>query len=82
MLAQSLHVLRADGRRRAGQEFAELAQCLLAWRELGLPAVLFDVFCQFPIVGVRTEILPVSFDSIEAVLSPEKYIAKHLALCT
>jgi len=34
------------------------------------PVVMLDLFCQFGMPGYETEILSVSFDSIEAVVRP------------
>jgi hypothetical protein len=61
----------------AGDEFRELGERLLARRELGAPIVVLDVLGQLGVTGFDTEILPVSFDSVEAIVGPGNHRAQH-----
>ena len=66
-------MLRPDGGRRSSRELRELAQRLAAWREAGEFVVVLNVLDEFLVLGFPTEILPVRFDSIEAVIRPGDY---------
>ncbi len=50
--------------------------------QIGLTIIRFDVLDQSLIVGNLTEILPVSFDSIETVIHLGNHHGNHLALGT
>lgn len=80
VLAQGVEVLAPDGGGRAGQKLGEFAERLLARRKFRPPVIVLDVFGQLRVGGFRTEILPVGFDSIKAVVGPGDHRAKHLAL--
>jgi len=70
VFAKSVNVLLANGGGSARDELGEFCQGLAAGRKPGAPIVEFDLFGQPCIAAFRTEILPVSFDSIKAVIGP------------
>lgn len=78
--AQRHQVLAAYGGGGAGHEFGELRERLLAPRQSGPAIVLFDGLGPGLALGFLTEILPVRFDSIEAVVGPGDHGGKQLAL--
>ena len=79
LFAHRLNILIAHGGGMAGDEFRELGERFLARRKLGAQIVVLDVFGQFCVTGFDTEILPVSFDSIEAVVGPGNDDGQQLA---
>jgi hypothetical protein len=80
MQAQRLEVLGAEGRGGARHHLRKFAQGLLARSELGTVVVVLDVLGQLLILRLGTEILSVSFDSIEAVIGPGNHRRQHFAL--
>jgi hypothetical protein len=79
VLAEGVDVLPADGRGCSRDEVGEICQGLAARRELGLQIVLPGVFGQFRVTAFSTEILPVSFRSIEAVVGPGNHDGHQFA---
>ena len=74
-----LRAMLADGVGSSRHEGGEFRQSLAAWRQLCLQIVVFDVFGQLRVAAFHTEILPVSFDSIEAVVGPGNDDGQQLA---
>lgn len=80
VFAKSVNVPLANGGGSARDELGELCQGLAAGWKPGAPIVVFDLVGQPCVVAFRTEILPVSFDSIEAVVRPGDDHGQQLAL--
>jgi len=80
VLAQRLKVSCLQCPGSARHQLRESAQSLLARGEVGAIVIVLDVFGQLYIVRFGTEILPVSFDSIEAVVGPGSHGGQHLTL--
>ena len=80
VFAQGLEVLWADGRGSACHQLSELAQRLLARRELGELIIPFDLLGQVGVLRFPTEILSVRLDSIETVVGPGDHRRQHFAL--
>ncbi len=70
MPAKRVDVLFADASRCARHKVGEFCQRLAARGQPGPEIIVLDVFSQLRVAAFRTEILPVSFDSIEAVVRP------------
>jgi len=70
MPAKRIDVLFANAGRCARHEVGEFCQRLAARGQPGPQIIVLDVFGQLCVAAFRTEILPVSFDSIEAVVRP------------
>ncbi len=77
VLAQRLKMPRLQCPRSARHHLRKSAQSLLARSKVGAIVVVLDVFGQLRIVRFSTEILPVSFDSIETVVGPGSHCGQH-----
>ena len=82
VFAKSLDMLLANGGERASDKFGESGQRFAAGPKPGMPIVVFDLFGEICVAAFRTEILPVSFDSIKAVIGPRDDHGQQLALGT
>jgi hypothetical protein len=80
MLSQGDDVLLAGGCGRPRDKFRKLAERLFSGRELRPQIIVLDVLGQLRVPSFLTEILPVRFDSIEAVVRPGDHRSQHLAL--
>ncbi len=80
LLAQGSQVSRANGGRPPCHQHGELRQSLLARNQSGAPVVALDLLGQLSIACFCTEILPVSFDSVETVVRPGNDCGHELAL--
>lgn len=80
LLAEDCQVSRAHRGRLPRHQHCELCQSFLARSQSGAPIVALDLLGQRGVTGFDTEILPVSFDSIEAVVGPGNDCGKQLAL--
>lgn len=76
---KSINMLLANGSGSARDEFGEFCQGLAAGRKPGAHVIVFGVFGQLCVAGFRTEILPVSFDSIKAIVGPRNHHGQQLA---
>ena len=79
MPAQNLHITAADGGGSARDQHGELAQRLLPGRKRRRTVVTLDVLGQLFVPCFLTEILSVSFDSIEASVGPGDNRGQHFA---
>jgi hypothetical protein len=79
MLAKGIDILFADGGGSARDEVGEFCQSFAARRQIGLEIVVLGVLGQFLVAAFYTEILPVSFRSIEAVVGPGDDDGQQLA---
>ncbi len=79
VLAKRVNVLPADGRGFSRDEVGKICQGFAARRELGLQVVVLYLFRQLRVAAFRTEILPVSFRSIETVVGPGNHDGHQFA---
>jgi hypothetical protein len=79
IFAQGFHIPAADRSGRARHQRGELAQRLLAGGKFRPAIVMLDVFGQLFVACFLTEILPVRFDSIEAVVGLGDNRGQHFA---
>ena len=79
---QSFYIPAADGGRRPRHPHGEPAQRLLPGGKLGQPVIMLDVLGQLLVPCFPTEILPVGFDSIKAVVGPGDHRGQHFAFGT
>lgn len=70
MFAKGVNVPFADAGWTARDKFGELRQSFVARRQRGPQIAMLDVPGEDCIAAFCTEILPVSFNSIEAVVGP------------
>ena len=68
MFSQRSYIPAADGSGRARHLHCELAQSLLSGRKPGPSIIVLDVLVQFLVARFLTEILPVCFNSIKALV--------------
>ena len=80
VLTEGVDILFADGGRSSGHQIGEFCQGLAARRKLCTDIVALDLFGQLWVTAFPTEILSVSFDSIEAVVGPGDNDGQQLAL--
>ncbi len=80
VLAQGIDVLLADGARCSRDEIGESRQGFAAWGESCLKIVVLHMLGQLRIAAFYTEILSVSFDSIETVVGPGDNDGQQFAL--
>lgn len=80
VLPQRLKMPYVERPRSARHHLRKSAQSLLAGSKVGAVVVVLDVFGQLRVVRFGTEILSVSFDSIETVVGPGSHGGQHLTL--
>ena len=80
VFAKRVEILSPDSGRRARQQLGEFAERFLPRQEFCSVVIVFDMFGQPRVTGFRTEILPVSLDSVKAMIGPGHDSPEHLAL--
>ena len=76
---QSLQIPASDGGRRPRHTHGKPAQRPLPRGKLGPAVIMLDVLSQLLVPCFLTEILPVRFDSIKAVVGPRNHRGQHFA---
>jgi hypothetical protein len=80
MSAQGFHIPAADRSGRARYPHGKPAQCLLPSGKPGPAVIMLDPLGQVFVPCFLTEILPVRFDSIKALVGPGDNCCQHFAL--
>jgi len=79
IIPQGFYIPTADGSGSARHLRGEPAQRLLPGGKFGAAVIMLDVLGQFLVPCFLTEILPVRFDSIKAVVGPGDNRGQHFA---